>query len=367
MKRHHPGHSLVDEFLAEAGDQNVNACFSCGTCTSSCPVSWTNEAFNPRRILRLTTLGAREEVLSSPAIWLCSACDICYGRCPQKVHLSELMKAIRTVAAREGYTPDRWVVHANRRKCSSCGMCVQTCPYGAIELRSMWVQGRQQVVLPAVDEFLCMECGVCTATCPVSAINQDSLDDGAYLEQLDVVLARRASADSNGGGSTPSIVVFLCDWCLYSELDRAEILQVENDKDVDLVRIPCLGRMDPMLVLAALQGGIKSVLVVGCELGNCHYRHGNLLAENRMTVLRAVLAASGDSSRVTFAHISPARRGILTRLVKQVKQGLTAATSNNAEGTSLRSDVRSASERRAATVAATSAAVQAAAYQEAIV
>jgi coenzyme F420-reducing hydrogenase delta subunit/heterodisulfide reductase subunit C len=346
MKRKYPGHSLVDEFLAEAGDPNVNACFSCGTCTSACPVSWTNEAFNPRRMLRLSTLGAREEVLSSPAIWLCSACDICYQRCPQKVHLSELMKAIRTVAAREGHAPDRSVVRANRRKCTSCGMCVETCPYGAIELRPMWLQGREQVVLPAVDGFLCMECGVCTATCPVSAINHDGLDDSAYLAQLDAVQEARASAGSGVGEPAPSIVAFLCDWCLYSELDGAEIVRVQNEQGVDLIRIPCLGRMDPMLVLAALQDGIDAVLVVGCDVGNCHYRHGNLLAENRMAVLRAVLAASGDSSRVTFAHISSARRGALTGLVRRVQQGLEPGNASGAGGSSQRAGKRQASDGR---------------------
>jgi len=82
----------------------------------------------------------------------------------------------------------------------------------------------------------------------------------------------------------PRIVVFLCDWCLYSELDRADIARVQEQPNVRIVKIPCLGRMDPMHVLMALQEGIDGVLVAGCHLGDCHYKRGNIMAENRIAV-----------------------------------------------------------------------------------
>jgi F420-non-reducing hydrogenase iron-sulfur subunit len=130
---------------------------------------------------------------------------------------------------------------------------------------------------------------------------------------------------SNERDWEPRIVVFLCDWCLYSELDRADIARVQEQPNVRIVKIPCLGRMDPMHVLMALQEGIDGVLVAGCHLGDCHYKQGNLMAENRIAVLQTVLKAAGVmKGRARFAHISTAERGILPRLIEEVQEKVKA-------------------------------------------
>ena len=123
----------------------------------------------------------------------------------------------------------------------------------------------------------------------------------------------------------PRVVAFLCDWCLYSGLDRADIAGVQEQPNVRVIRIPCLGRMDPMHVLMALQEGIDGVLVAGCHLGDCHYKQGNLMAENRNALLQAVLKATGVmNGRARFAHISTAERGILPRLIEEVQEEVKA-------------------------------------------
>jgi F420-non-reducing hydrogenase iron-sulfur subunit len=122
----------------------------------------------------------------------------------------------------------------------------------------------------------------------------------------------------------PRIVIFLCDWCLYSELDQADIARVQAQPNVRIVKIPCLGRMDPLHVLLALQEGIDGVLVAGCHLGDCHYRQGNFMAENRVSVLLRVLEAAGEKGRARLAHVSTAERGVLPRLVEEVKEEVKA-------------------------------------------
>jgi heterodisulfide reductase subunit C len=94
-----------DEITAEPGGERFMRCFSCGTCVAGCPVAGTTEQYNPRRIVRMALLGMREEVLASEFVWLCSACYTCYERCPQDVHIPELMNAIRNIAVREGHVP----------------------------------------------------------------------------------------------------------------------------------------------------------------------------------------------------------------------------------------------------------------------
>ncbi|MDY7079307.1 MAG: 4Fe-4S dicluster domain-containing protein [Chloroflexota bacterium] len=180
--------TFADQIRTSPGGEKLSYCFSCGTCTASCPIAWVEETYNPRRIITMVMMGMKEQVLSSPVIWLCSACDICHRRCPQDIRISDLMKAIRNVAIREEYEPVKAIAQVNERACASCGMCAQACPYEAIELTPRWVTIqqtlRQRRDLPQVDKFLCQGCGICTTTCPVSAISLTDADDDTIVAQI---------------------------------------------------------------------------------------------------------------------------------------------------------------------------------------
>ena len=93
------------EVASRPGGENIKACFSCGTCTASCPVSRIDPEFNPRKIIRQVLLGLRDEVLSSPLIWRCVQCYACYAKCPQNVKFTEVMAALRQMAVEDGYFP----------------------------------------------------------------------------------------------------------------------------------------------------------------------------------------------------------------------------------------------------------------------
>jgi heterodisulfide reductase subunit C len=77
------------------------ACIQCGTCTSSCPVTYIDARFNPRRIVRMAIFGMREELLAGGLIWLCSTCNTCIERCPQDA-LKGFVSALRNIAAKDG-------------------------------------------------------------------------------------------------------------------------------------------------------------------------------------------------------------------------------------------------------------------------
>ena len=93
------------EVASQPGGENIKACFSCGTCTATCPVSQIDAEFNPRKIIRQVLLGLREEVLTSPVIWRCVQCYGCYAKCPQNVKFTEVMAALRRLAVQAGHVP----------------------------------------------------------------------------------------------------------------------------------------------------------------------------------------------------------------------------------------------------------------------
>ncbi len=91
------------DVAAHPGGDNIKLCFACGTCTAGCPVSEIDDEYNPRKIIRQVLLGMRKEVLSSPVIWRCVQCYSCSAKCPQNVKFRDVMKALREMAAAEGY------------------------------------------------------------------------------------------------------------------------------------------------------------------------------------------------------------------------------------------------------------------------
>lgn len=93
----------------EPGGRNILVCFACGLCTASCPVADIDQKFNPRRIIRMVLLGMKEQVLSSDLIWFCLQCYNCQAHCPQNVDFADIVKALRSIAVKEGYVAPSFV------------------------------------------------------------------------------------------------------------------------------------------------------------------------------------------------------------------------------------------------------------------
>jgi len=93
------------ELLAQPGGEEISACFTCKTCTASCPVSAVNTRFSPYRIIRMALFGLKKEILESDFVWLCSSCYACQERCPQGVSITEFMTLLKNMAIKEGHAP----------------------------------------------------------------------------------------------------------------------------------------------------------------------------------------------------------------------------------------------------------------------
>lgn len=67
----------------------------------------------------------------------------------------------------------------------------------------------------------------------------------------------------NDGKWEPKIIVFACNWCSYAAADLAGLNRLEYPASVRIIRTPCSGRMDPLLVLRAFNRGADGVLLSG--------------------------------------------------------------------------------------------------------
>jgi heterodisulfide reductase subunit C len=93
------------EVASRPGASFFKRCFSCGTCTASCPVSEIDERFNPRLFIRQALLGEKKKLLSSELLWYCTQCYTCFARCPQDVRFTDVMSVLRDMAVEQGYVP----------------------------------------------------------------------------------------------------------------------------------------------------------------------------------------------------------------------------------------------------------------------
>lgn len=93
------------DIAAQPGAESFMKCFTCGTCTASCPVAEVYGEYDPRKIIRMAILGMREEVLSSELLWMCSRCYACAALCPQNVKFTDVIGVLRDMAVREGFAP----------------------------------------------------------------------------------------------------------------------------------------------------------------------------------------------------------------------------------------------------------------------
>lgn len=59
------------------------------------------------------------------------------------------------------------------------------------------------------------------------------------------------------------IVGFLCNWCGYAGADLAGSLRRDYPADIRIIRVPCSGRVNPLLVAKALLDGADGVMVSG--------------------------------------------------------------------------------------------------------
>ena len=103
----------------------------------------------------------------------------------------------------------------------------------------------------------------------------------------------------------PQMIGFLCNWCAYEGADAAGRARKIYPVGLKAIRVMCSGRIDPQFILAAFEGGADGVLILGCPLGNCHYKNGNTEVLKRVTLVTRLLRDFGiDPQRLVLDWVA---------------------------------------------------------------
>ena len=84
---------------ATPGESHLDMCIQCGTCGGSCP-SGPDMNHTPRAIFEMIRAEMKDDVLRSNTPWYCVSCYYCMVRCPQEVHITDIMYTLKRMSIR---------------------------------------------------------------------------------------------------------------------------------------------------------------------------------------------------------------------------------------------------------------------------
>jgi quinone-modifying oxidoreductase, subunit QmoC len=93
-----PHPTFLEEIVAATpGHTRLEHCIQCGTCGGSCP-SGADMDHTPRQIFALVYADQRATVLHSNTPWYCVSCYYCTVRCPQEIHITDVMYTLKRLS-----------------------------------------------------------------------------------------------------------------------------------------------------------------------------------------------------------------------------------------------------------------------------
>ena len=97
-----PNPTFLEEVMAATpGHCRLNMCIQCGSCGGSCPAGQEMD-HTPRGLFAMMRAGMVNEVLRSNTPWFCISCYFCTVRCPQQIHITDVMYTLKSMAIARG-------------------------------------------------------------------------------------------------------------------------------------------------------------------------------------------------------------------------------------------------------------------------
>jgi F420-non-reducing hydrogenase iron-sulfur subunit len=113
----------------------------------------------------------------------------------------------------------------------------------------------------------------------------------------------------SSGGMKQKVILFTCNWQAFSSLDAAGRQGLSHSTAVIPIRLSCLGRISPGIILKAYEKGAAGVCLLGCPEGQCRYQSGNRQAREVFQETRELLKLLGLNEETLQYQLIPGEDG----------------------------------------------------------
>ncbi|MEJ2069940.1 MAG: hydrogenase iron-sulfur subunit [Syntrophobacterales bacterium] len=174
--------------------------------------------------------------------------------------------------------------------CTGCGLCKEICDCGAI----LHVEGPGGGIPRTVDPMVCTGGGTCAASCPHLALNV----------QTRPLVRRETRAGALAGRLAENEVMgYACSWGGAAAADHAGLQGLSYNPRFYLLKMRCIGELDPIIMGRAFLEGANGLLLLGCKPETCHHSYGLDHTWSRSLMIKKLLELSGlERDRISLAH-----------------------------------------------------------------
>jgi coenzyme F420-reducing hydrogenase delta subunit/Pyruvate/2-oxoacid:ferredoxin oxidoreductase delta subunit len=192
-------------------------------------------------------------------------------------------------------------------KCTFCLTCYRCCPHGAI----YWESESNTIISPTA----CQACGICASECPMDAIQIGGFSDAEMKTRIKTSTSQEAQ--------TPKIVAFCCQNSALEAGRMAADFKMPLPEGLQMVQVPCAGKVDLDYILTAFVEGADGVLVMTCHPGNCKSERGNTYAGWRVKEARRMLTEIGmGADKLRFVTLAANMGSDFARIVNEMAADL---------------------------------------------
>ena len=241
------------------------------------------------------------------------------GSCHGPIHGTDLYNEIEAVLAEvSAFAKGKVSVPSlqpkvEAEKCAVCLTCYRCCPHHAIEIVHGEEYNNMYFSAARMNPLACQRCGVCAAECPGKAIQLPLYSDQEILFEVQ---------------QPARIVAYACENSGFLASEFAKTLDPELQKDLQIVEVPCSGKIDIIYLLKALENGADGVMLCVCHKENCKFVWGNDRAEQRKVRAQQILNQVGLGERIDFVHVAANQGNQFNTAVKAMAEKIRQSGTN---------------------------------------
>jgi Fe-S oxidoreductase/coenzyme F420-reducing hydrogenase delta subunit len=119
------------------------------------------------------------------------------------------------------------------------------------------------------------------------------------------------------------IILFLCNWGPHVAYQKLQDQRADIPLEIQMVRIPCSGRITKALLFKSFEMGADGVILMGCTPGSCRYGTGTEAARQHTEDTRQILNMIGlGEDRLELATFLPDQSDQLLDFLKSFVAGI---------------------------------------------